>query len=430
MPPAMQEPEGINKLPDELLFQIISFVPYVPNANADQCPHLAIKLLSRRFNRIASSPSLRRDIVRFQFTELALLNNAADWNVSDEDLEYYAQRDQDVQSAIDKVLKPSDTPKARRAITLGLHVLCCMSTFVDGERFELNMYLMSWCIRSILSQEWFSILRYTIQRIYDHMLPTEDDFAASCDQGDYWESETTGHTRAFAQLFKRRGFETAVLTNLHWGPLLHCISQGRVRPYMDIGLMYFFLREALGYMTPDGQQINGYGAPEETLEATLNFVKGRRWRLLSPWEDDPGVQVEPGVQPEIWKAFQIELDSDVKLRKDFEDPSGSQDLNAKATDLKEIGSKLTAACDHIIGRSVPRRLRDFIVEKQVTDVSLLETWYDSDDMLDDMDLVNGMVPNIWNILGDDEDDDGDFDDMEEENSEDMYDDSSDDMSEG
>ena len=156
MPEISAEPQGIHKIPNELLVKILAFVPFVrPGpliriASPPPLPHSShsrLKLVDTRFRNTVASAALRLETVRCQFPELTALRNVT--SISLAELNEYSLIEFKIRSAANLVTRDIDNEKARNAVYVSLHLLGYMSNIVGNARHDLtNAQLLTWTLRT------------------------------------------------------------------------------------------------------------------------------------------------------------------------------------------------------------------------------------------------------------------------------------------
>ncbi|KAK5079178.1 hypothetical protein LTR64_002402 [Lithohypha guttulata] len=367
---------SLDSLPDELLFQIISYISYTATFTTVQCPHLYVKLVNRRLHQLADSNEMRCKVYETQMPELAKLNHYPSHVVTSQQLTNRAAHDAKTRRAIAKVLSTgSQAPKAIEAVTLGIYFLDKMSAGLMGADLDTNLYLIAYCVKDLFNKHWMMTMRYTVRRIYEAMFPTEAEFAASYGLNDAWEASRTGINKKLAKTIKRRSFETGLLTNFSHRYITHIINQNLTWTFdSDMIMIYLALRRALYHMDEKDNQ-SGLTLDDirpVTKEHSIEFAKSKRWRMLSCIDDVEEMTGEEEVQTEIYRALHTEAVADGLIDQLFEEPERvfKTARGAKFSELKETGFLMAVVAQSIRKGKISSRLKKYM---KVTGIMGLST---------------------------------------------------------
>lgn len=153
------ELKGIHKIPNELLIEIIAFVPFIrpgflilPELSY-LGSHVRLRQVDHHFRDIIDSAALRLQTVRCQFPELAALRGIT--TVSFTELINFSLIDANVRQATDKVLKKDGEESAKHAIFTSLHLLDYMTSVVNNDKqYDLtNACLLIWAKMDLFSSK-------------------------------------------------------------------------------------------------------------------------------------------------------------------------------------------------------------------------------------------------------------------------------------
>ena len=362
------EPKGIHKLPNELLINILAFVPFVPPTPSylDKPgafgSHDRLRRVDDRFRDVVDSAALRLQTVRCQFPELAALRGLT--AVSPTELVDFSLLDSDVRLATEKVMKKDGGMSAKHAIFTSLHLLSYMSSVVDDKGHNLiNACLFTWAKKDLFSSKWLQILRYALHCVFDHLFPTMKHFGLMLGEtltGVMIRVQNEIQMVDIPRMLKRRSFEAAVLFKNHAGSLHAKIIQqdgplGLVN-YADAlyGHLCSILLRRCAATTWIASEL-----ADESYEDDLDFVQGRLWCMLS------GKQEEADASSQAWSVSQIrrsyirEASNDDHLHRKYEvsNVNGAPSMSIK--EMEDAGAFLRKAHSVIVTKGVPHHLERF-----------------------------------------------------------------------
>lgn len=365
------ESKGIHKIPNELLIEIIAFVPFIRRGFlilpklGYLGSHVRLRQVDHRFRDIVDSAALRLQTVRCQFPELAALRGIT--TVSFTKLINFSLIDANVRQATDKVLKKDGDESAKHAIFTSLHLLDYMTSVVNNDKqYDLtNACLLTWAKMDLFSSKWLQVLRYALHCVFDHLFPTIEDFALIIyDSEDPWgvvirQQGDTGMAD-IPRTLRRRCLDSAILLQNHAGSLHAEIIQQEDPPdfvnhFAELyGRLCSILIHRCAVTTGIALEL-----ADEKFEDDLDFVQGMQWCMLSDEQGDESVSSQACRVSQIVRPYIREASNDAHLHRKFEDFNVSDAPSISIKEMEDAGSFLRKAYTIIATKDVPDHLNRF-----------------------------------------------------------------------
>ncbi|KAK5952543.1 hypothetical protein OHC33_006588 [Knufia fluminis] len=347
------EAKGIDKVPNEVLVKILTFVPYIQQ-DLTTPTHTSHHLLDQVDTRC-------------QFPEVTSLNAKND--ISQSRLDSYSKVHVEIQHAVELVAGQRGE-KAKQVVTTGLHLLQYMTYIIgDTQWFSVNLFLMAWARKDLFSSRWLMILRYTIRCIFEYFYPSHFAIMDLLEIEDSWLAAEVP-ALAIRTLICKLCFESAVLKNNWRRPPHKTILDADLGDWVHDTLCRYRKIEFAIY----ADEIHTMAeSDEEDKEDAIAFLKSKRWRMLS--QQGPDNELHPDTMHDfVLLTDATERENQSYIEDVFNGRLPGTQVELTYAELNLGGRILRNMRNIIVEQGMPAPLESFIRKENLLEADVLESW--------------------------------------------------------
>lgn len=341
----------INKVPDEVLLKILSFVPYSTKQ------HKLLAKVNTRFRGLIGSSALRTEVARQQYPEYFLFRGLTTCS-SAEELESMKIYSGQVEAAVDRLIEDRDKTHEYKCMKTAIIVLDYLSDLGCDDEVK-NWMLIDRASRFLFSAKLIAAIRWTIFR-YSELLGVEKYCCMSLNVS--LKCLKLVNLQPMFAMAASRAVETTLLSGKAKVSISMMIVRNQTADAFDeyVVAQHRMLFQSMNYLVS-----NGSLKPEPISKTScLRYIKGQQWRLLNlPNLDLPSdTAVDNGFCIPIYNALRQDSAVAHVFGKSSSVANGpSRDCDALRVVWKVGGNQLRKAADKIRRGQIPGGLREQFV---------------------------------------------------------------------